>query len=401
MMLMRQPTETSRGSGRTGGARLLPAAGANRSASRRSGRPADARICWIIRGTWGRITLLSRAVRPRRGATRPRLILAVPAMWKSSESTRRRGLQFDPLEGRQLLNGSYFPAPHAESASMSSGSTIGMAWISGHDGGTPGWDGAGPAIEQRGVDPQAGDARPGGPVSLGGSDWSTPGWDRSTVTFIWAVSSASGTLPTNPMAQLTDLTTSATSSNPSGVPPSGGMAATVGGGMPGGSLGSSASANNQGPPGGAPPGGFNPAAFLAQERSQDMAPPLASMNPPPLSPAFFGGRDRTDAPEFGATVTAPLTATVGVGVPGVQTPAPLGGNLGSALVTVTQAPQAAPTGATVAAQPHSIVVNNDTPAADRARARASVPSPGEWPIRPAVPRHRSTPSWRPPRRIRS
>ena len=181
MMLMRQPTETSRGSGRTGGARLLPAAGANRSASRRGGRPADARICWIIRGTWGRITLPSRAVRPRRGATRPRLILAVPAMWKSSESTRRRGLQFDPLEGRQLLNGGYFPGPHAESASMSSGSTIGMAWVSGHDGGTASWDGAGPAIEQRGVDPQAGDAGPGGPASLGGSDWSTPGWDWSTV----------------------------------------------------------------------------------------------------------------------------------------------------------------------------------------------------------------------------
>jgi hypothetical protein len=111
-------------------------------------------------------------------------------------------------------------------------------------------------------------------------------------------------------------------------------------------------------PGGAPPGGFNPAGFLVQERWQDMAPPPASMNIPPLSPAF----------EFGATVTAPLTAAVGVSVPGVQTLAPLGGNLGAALVAATQAPQAAPTGATAAAQPHSIVVDNLAPAADRIAA---------------------------------
>ena len=91
------------------------------------------RIGWINGVIRGRISMPSCATRTRWGATRPRFLPAVPAMWNHSETPRRRRLQFDPLEGRQLLNGGDWPAPRGELITHSDVSLFPPAPISGLD----------------------------------------------------------------------------------------------------------------------------------------------------------------------------------------------------------------------------------------------------------------------------
>ncbi len=84
------------------------------AADRRYGRAGALRVGWITGVIRGRIPWPSHATRTRWGATRPRLLPAVPAMLNHSDTRCRRRLQFDPLEGRQLLNGGDWPVASVE-----------------------------------------------------------------------------------------------------------------------------------------------------------------------------------------------------------------------------------------------------------------------------------------------
>jgi hypothetical protein len=378
-MLIRQATKSARESWRMDRTWVRPAAPASRAAIRGCGRPAGARACWIIRGASIRIALFSEAVRPRRGATRPRPIFAVPAMWKSSETPRRRRLNFDPLESRQLLNGGDFPAPRPEMAPISSGSTIGTLWVGGYEGGVGGWGNpapsAGPAtwgalslVEQHDAYLHSGDPGASGLTFIVDSPWGAAGSDRSFAAAASTAPNSGSTAQPGSPSQPTATAASVIGSNPAGSATGGWMSGTsAGGAAANSSLGSSAAGGNPGQPGGPGSGGFDPDAFSGQPQMQNQAPPPLSTNtqPIPLSMIFNGMRDRAEAQQPWTGLAAPLNAAPGPGPPGVQFLAPAAANPGAALVGSSQAQQAPPAGAALSAQMHVIAGDTDGPSGDR------------------------------------
>ena len=311
-------------------------------------------------------------------------------MWKSSESTRRRRLQFDPLEGRQLLNGGYFQGPRVEMNSLPSGSNIGVVWVSAHEADVTAWASATPADsapETRGRplrQPWTRVARifmrsiPGlaGPGLIGDALWEGVGWDRSSVSAVLTASNAVWAAQSSLLTQPGDVAAARSSSNLSGLSnPSGfgagdWMTGTFSEAAGGASLASSASVGAPGPQGGPSPGGFDPADFLFQNRSQDQPSPLASMSMPPPSLVLMvnGMRDRTETSEQGTALAAPLNATVNPGAPSLQAAAPLGNTIGTAVVGAASRSAAGarrPGVASSRPQTHSIASETDSSIGDR------------------------------------
>jgi hypothetical protein len=330
-MLIQRTKERARGSSRNDRAVVHSTIVAPTAASKRRGKAPEARICWKIGVTGGRIPLLSRTTRLRRGTTRPRLNTAVTPMWKSLDTSRRRRLQFDPLEGRQLLSGGYLPAPHGEFAFVPAGSTVRPEWVSGSEMGdgegrylsvleSSVWDRSGSVMDVRGGDPYAEYAGLDGASWMGGSAHSEAGVGGAPGSSVTSDGSGNASPSPDPSMQAGNYLVSMYMSSPS----NGATNAWNSTNDPGSSEAASPSA----PPGPTTnltiwtgvPGGYNPgnSAFLAREQAQ--TPPPFSTNAPQTFPGpyFDPMRDRSDGIAAGIPPTMSVNPNAVANAPGVQ-----------------------------------------------------------------------------------
>jgi hypothetical protein len=298
-------------------------------------------------------------------------------MSKSSEIPRRRRLAFDPLEGRQLLNGGYSQAPLTEMAPGFSGLPAGGVSVYYHDGfsagtgnilspqGPTGW---GPAawVEQHGADPDAGLLGPAVPTFGGGFALDIPAWDRTSVTVVETAWTAQSGL----MAPPSSFVISFTLYSPASPTANGWATGTSGGGVTSAAPAWLGNANNSG---NAASGTYDSAYYFAQTRTPDLAPPLPPVfaSPVPLSALISGMRERTEAPESPSALAGSLSVSANPGAPGAPAMSALPANVAAAIVSPTPGPQTPPSGAVVAAQPHALGGDADAAGGDRTIALAT------------------------------
>ena len=269
-------------------------------------------------------------------------------MWKPTEIPRRRSPQFDPLEGRQLLSGAFFPAPQAEFVTILAGPPAEQSGVSGHvDGATldsspgyvPAWQGPVASIGGRGGDLEAPVVTPVDqpPAVLSTLSEQAPVWAHGLMDIAGSNGGAA------PQAGFADKGSTVVASTavwfPSGLPV-GGWSFTPGG-VPSSiySATPSQNANDLGSPVGGQSGGYDPGetSFAAPPGGQ--GPTSGSMNDPPapLAMEFALARGRQDPFETVGSFAGPLNATSGANGPGALAIAPLTANFGTVTAGVVSA----------------------------------------------------------------
>lgn len=283
-------------------------------------------------------------------------------MWNFAQTSRRRRLVFDLLEGRRLLNGDTFRVPGEGIAP--SGFPMRSAWVSGPDFARPGPAmfahaedlGAGvvPAfIDQRGHDSGWTDTDPDSPIVPGDGDRGepAPGGTAFPGGSTESVSGGSGWA-----GQQSALPADMGASNPTGSPASElamGSGLSAGSGAPSPGAGDAGSSASPFPMGGAP------GELGADSHPQDPSSPPFSM----ISGAWIQSlmwsairENRLDLSSTGSMPIAPLETPVWAPPPSVQALTPLAANPGAPAVVTSQALPASPV---IQAQVHSMFSDPD------------------------------------------